>query len=219
MPTDLNQIVWLKGLPEGLDFTVTAVTPFIPDKSGWRAGFTHFKHGHITANERDGSPWDYLTVPFKVSPSEDDGLLGHFKMAPNNGVYCTGPGGRIDVTFTIEGTTTIDGTAHTIPKTTGYISVSSSDWGGLGRPDYSNVTYSVAGSPPVNLSVQVKPNIGVDPDDAYIVGAVGKDDSNFALNATTHSDTLKTVLSDAIRGILFVNEKLAGWASGKILPS
>ncbi|OTB03218.1 hypothetical protein M426DRAFT_181161 [Hypoxylon sp. CI-4A] len=215
MPGDLNQNVYLKGLPEGLDFTVTAITPSVPDTSGWSAGYRHVDHGEITVNEK--GTWDYLHLPFKLLPNDRDGLLGRFKLRSNSGLYSTGQGGKIDVTFTIEGTTTIEGKSHTVPKKTGYISVSSSDWCGLARPDISNVTYSVAGVAPVNLSVTVEPNVGLDPDDAYIVAAVDKDKDNFGLNATTCSDTLKTVLSYAIRGILWGHERLAGWALFEIV--
>jgi hypothetical protein len=157
--------------------------------------------------------YDYLKLPFILRPSDRDGLLGNFKLRPNGGFWCTaGPGGKVDVTYTIEGTTTVAGKTFTIPKTTGYISVSSSDWSHFERPDVSNVTYSVAGVTPVNLSVTVEPNIGLDPDDAYICGGIDKDKSEFGLNATSDSDTLKTVLSYAIQGILFMNERLAGWA-------
>ena len=143
--------------------------------------------------------------------------MGHFKLRPNSGLYCTGPGGKVDLTFTIEGTTTIEGQSFTIPKKTGHISVSSSDWCRLERPDISNVTYSVDGLAPVNLSVTIHPNIGLDPDDVYVVGGVDKNEGGLGLNATTDSDTLKTVLRYIIEGILFTNEKLAGWAMGKIV--
>ncbi|KAI1457896.1 hypothetical protein F4805DRAFT_457339 [Annulohypoxylon moriforme] len=215
MPGDLNQAVYLKGLPDGLDFTVTAITPSIPDDSGWSAGYTHVDHGSITVNEK--GTWDYLHLPFKLLPSDRDGLLGHFKLRANSGLWCTGPGGKVDVTFTIKGTTTVAGKSYTIPEKTGYISVSSSDWCGTARPDISNVTYSVAGVAPVNLSVTVHPNIGLDPDDAYIVSGIDKEKNDFGLNATTHTDTLKTVLSYAIEGILWGNERLAGWSIFEIV--
>jgi hypothetical protein len=70
----------------------------------------------------------------------------------------------------------------------------------------------VDGVVPGNLSVTVHPNIGLDPDDAYVVGGIGKEEKEFGLNATTDSDTLKTVLSYIIEGILFSNERLAGWS-------
>jgi hypothetical protein len=50
MPGDLNQAVYLKGLPDGIDFTVTAITPSIPDTTGWSAGYDHVDHGSITVN-------------------------------------------------------------------------------------------------------------------------------------------------------------------------
>jgi hypothetical protein len=161
--------------------------------------------------------WDYLALPFKLAPGDRDGLLGHFKLRPNSGLYCTGPGGKVDITFTIEGTTTIEGQSFTVAKKTGYISVSSSDWCGLERPDISNVTYSVAGVAPINLSVTVHPNIGLDPDDACVVGGIDTNQKEFGFNATTDSDTLKTVLGYLIEGILWGNESLAGWARSALL--
>ena len=156
--------------------------------------------------------FDYTSLPFTLTPSDRDGLLGHFKLRPNSGLYCTGTGGKVDVTFTIGGTTTVADKTYNIPTTTGYISVSSSDWKGFERPDVSNVTYSVAGVVPVNLSITVYPDIGIDPADAYVCGAIDTTNNDFGLNATTDTDTLNTLLSDAIQGILFINVKLAGWA-------
>ncbi|KAK3986110.1 hypothetical protein QBC44DRAFT_144044 [Cladorrhinum sp. PSN332] len=190
--------------------------PSVPNKSGWSAGYTHVDHGSITVN--DSGTHNYLRLPFKLRPGDRDGLLGHFKLRPNSGLYCTGTGGKVVVTFTIEGTTTVAGKRFTIRKKTGYISVSSSDWKGLERPDVSNVTYSVDGIAPVNLSVTVQANIGLDPPDSYLVGGVEKDKSEFGLNATTHSDILRTVLSYAIQGILWANQKLGGWSTSQISP-
>ncbi|KAK4202384.1 hypothetical protein QBC40DRAFT_321973 [Triangularia verruculosa] len=125
--------------------------------------------------------------------------LGNFKLHGNSAFWSTGPGGKVDITFTIEGTTTVDGQSFTVPKTTGYISVSSSNWCKWARPDYSKVTYSVDGTAPSN-----------------ILGCVDKDKKLFGLNATTHSDAINDVLGYMIRGIFAAHGELTGWATKKI---
>lgn len=49
MPSDLNQTLYLKGLPDGLTFTIVEIKPTIPNGSGWLAGFRHPDAGSITA--------------------------------------------------------------------------------------------------------------------------------------------------------------------------
>lgn len=46
MPADFNQAMYLKELPDSLDFTITAITPSIPSTSGWSAEYKHVDHGH-----------------------------------------------------------------------------------------------------------------------------------------------------------------------------
>lgn len=47
MPGDLNQSVHLGVLPEGLNFTITAIEPSIPG-DGWTAVFSHPDFGEIS---------------------------------------------------------------------------------------------------------------------------------------------------------------------------
>lgn len=71
----------------------------------------------------------------------------------------------------------------------------------------------------VNLSVTVRGNIGLNPDNAYLCSGIDKGKNNFELNATTHSGILNTVLTYTIQGILFGNERLAGWTLFEIVFS
>ena len=66
MPADLNQAVYLKGLPDGIDFTVTAITPSIPDTSGWSAEYNHVDHGSITLNSGVCLYFLQLSIPFNL---------------------------------------------------------------------------------------------------------------------------------------------------------
>lgn len=134
----------------------------------------------------------------------------------NSGLYSTGQGGKVDVTFHVEGTATVDGTEVKV-DTTGYISVSSSEWKGLERPDYSNITYYWPQNPPVNLSISVPSSIAGMPDDGYFVFGASPTEKQVGMNLTTYKDIADTALDYAIKGIFWVNEKLAGWAFGKII--
>jgi hypothetical protein len=58
------------------------------------------------------------------------------------------------------------------------------------------------------------------PDDTYFVFCANLKDEHtgqIGVNTTTHKDVLDTVTDNAIRGLLYINEKLAGWAL-KLIP-
>lgn len=155
--------------------------------------------------------FNYISFPFTINLARLDGLIGNIKLRPDGGVWSSGQGGKVDVTFRLHGTTVAAGETIEVDDV-GYISISSSEWKGLERPDYSNVTYYWPGGSPVNLSIEVPPTIAGMPDDAFFVFAACPEKREVGMNLTTHKDILAQVLDYAIRGILWINGKLVGWA-------
>lgn len=162
--------------------------------------------------------YNYTRLPFVVSPSSRNGLIGWFKLTGNSGLYSTGVGGKLDITFVVSGTASVGGRSFSVDNTTGYISVSASEWKGLQRPDFTNITYYWPGAPPVNLSLSVPGSIVGAPADAYMMFGVDANSGTFGMNATQFRDVADQALNYAIQGILWVNEKMAGWAIKTILP-
>ena len=147
------------------------------------------------------------------------GKIGVTKLTGRNGVWSTGYGGKVDITFHLEGTTKINDEPVHI-NGDGYISVSASEWKGLERPDVSNVTYywPNSGEPPCNAALTVPSSIAGMPDDIFFVHAANADKKELGMTSTTHEDVLNTVLDKAIQGIFWVNEKLFSWAIGPFKP-
>jgi hypothetical protein len=132
-----------------------------------------------------------------------------------SGAYSSGVGGKVDITFRLKGWATVNNVPVDIDEK-GYISISASKWTGLERPNYSNVTYFWGDTAPVNLSISVPSSISSQPDDAFFIFGANAENKQIGVNTTTHKDIIATALDYAIRGIFWANEKLAGWAIGKI---
>ncbi|RDX48519.1 hypothetical protein OH76DRAFT_1404796 [Lentinus brumalis] len=211
MPGDLNQVLYLGGLLDGLKFTVTDVKPSVPNRSGWGANFTNPHAGSISSNA-GGDP-DYLSRGFEVKSGEK---IGTTKLTGKSGLFSTGQGGLVTIKFHLEGKTTVDGKEVHV-NDNGYIVVSSSDWKGLERPDMSNVTYYWADAPPRNAALRVPPSIAGMPADILFVMAAKPEDAGkeLGMTSTTHKDAVDTALDYAIRGIFWVDGKLFSWATSR----
>lgn len=221
MPSDLNQKLYLGVLPDGLKFTIKSITPTVPNRDGWLASFSNPDAGSISS----GPNGDFSTIryPIEISTAERGGFIGETKLTGDSGLYSTGPGGKIDFKFHIEGSTVVNGESIEVSGD-GFFSVSSSDWKQFERPDVSNITYYWPGENdvPVNVSLTVPATIAGMPEDIYFVYAAnpGKEEEKkkIGMSSTTDKDVLQTIADYAIKGILWVNEKLYGWAIKVLNP-
>ncbi|KAF5372846.1 hypothetical protein D9758_001530 [Tetrapyrgos nigripes] len=217
MPSDLNQKLFLGKLPEGLKFTITEVTPWAEGGGTFgQWGAVFYTANGVSLSNYGGKVYGHLDLPLEVDVSKDVVKLGGTKLVAQNGVYVSGQGGKIDIKYHIEGTTMVDGESIEICGD-GFISVSASDWGGFARPDYSNVTYTWAGEPPVNASLGVPSTIAGMPDDIYIVFAINPKENKLGVTTTTHRDLVSTIIDYALKGVFWANSKLFGWAIGKFM--
>lgn len=148
---------------------------------------------------------DYFTCPIEI---QKEGKLGTIKLTGSSGTFSSeGPGGKVDITFQVEGTTVVNEKSIAV-NNAGYISVSSTAWGTLGRPDYAVVVYSlVGGGPPVACPIQVPATIGIHPSDALGVFVVTPQEVGVAF--TDVQNVVDQILHSAAQGSFYQG---AGWA-------
>lgn len=126
----------------------------------------------------------------------------------------TGAGPEIYLRFQLQGTATIDGGTIDLSSMHGFITISTTDWGYLERPDYSNVTYQLADQSPRNLGVEVLSMQS--PKDASLIVGVNAKEKKVGVNASVDEDVVKDLIGWALKGIFKAHEKAAGWVIGAI---
>ena len=114
----------------------------------------------------------------------------------------------------MSGTTTVDGQSMDLSGTKGFITVGSTDWGKLARPDYCNVTYQIMDHSPLNFSNAI-PSLQSPTDVNFVLGANPKE-HQVAINASTDTDVTKVLIGYALQGIFKAHEKAIGWVIGAV---
>ena len=157
-------------------------------------------------------------MPFDVSPLVRDGKLGVVKLVCWSLIAGGGSlGPKAEIYYRLHGTINAQGQSIAVDRD-GFISVSTTEWGKVERPNYCNVTYMLAGSNPVNLSGEVPATIAQHPEDVQLLFAVNAESKAVGLNVTAAPKTvMDELIGYGIRGIFWANQKAAGWATGKLI--
>ncbi|KAL1939927.1 hypothetical protein VTO73DRAFT_9627 [Trametes versicolor] len=215
MPTGLTSKIYLAGVPPGLTFEITSIKPVAPnDGYDWKASFRRGA-GEADVSCIGQTVYDDWPMPFKVSPSDRDGLIGEAHFEGHNGLWSSGPGAMVTIDFRLYGTTTVNGVSVDVNED-GVIPISTTDWGGFTRPDYVNVTYSWRRrtADPVNVALSVPATLVGMPDDLYFVPGVSTQEEKVGLATTTDRAIALTAVDYALKGIFWIHEKLFSWALG-----
>ncbi|TBU24727.1 hypothetical protein BD311DRAFT_741646 [Dichomitus squalens] len=117
------------------------------------------------------------------------------------------PSAAFDIKADDEGTTR----AVSSQDQFGRIIVGTTKWGLVQRPDYAVTYYQWSDTTPISLSSAIPATIIGMPDPAHVVVGFDADKREIGINATTSTDVANTMASYAMRGILWANEKAAGW--------
>ncbi|KAF3314996.1 hypothetical protein TWF173_004212 [Orbilia oligospora] len=199
----LNQNLYLSQLPEGLRFTVTAVTPSVPDSSGWGAKFQNsfVSPNPIYHNHNQDRP------SFEVSVSKNGGSIGVATLDGNHGIFNGRHGGKVEISFRVEGTTEMGGRPVRFDRK-GFITVSSSDWHWFSRPDYSNISFCLDDDAPANVSLSVPATISGMPDHAYFGIRVGPGTDQMGIACSSSKELVDKILDHMISGIFAVHGKI-----------
>ncbi|CAG8519623.1 12323_t:CDS:2 [Ambispora gerdemannii] len=202
----VHQTILVKYIPDGLNLTVYDVNPIVPgDELPW-----YYRIEFVNGSKK-------TSLPFDVSTTTRNGTLGIVSLSSESafsyGSYGSfGP--KVEIFYRLHGTTKVQNQSFDVDQK-GYICVSTTEWG-IGRPDYCNVTYQIAGGNPVNLSGRVPSTIATNPKDIQLVFAVNAKDKEIGMNVTVADKSfLDKLIESAIGGVFWGNEKAFGWAIGK----
>ncbi|KAE8440345.1 hypothetical protein EG329_008454 [Mollisiaceae sp. DMI_Dod_QoI] len=234
MPTDLNQILYLGGLPKGMKFYLESVRPWIPEgNTAWSARFSSTKGSawinktvyrnpsnvSKTFPENKQGKGDNFKYPVEISTSDNQGKIGEVKLVGYNGIWAKGKGGVVHFNFRIEGTTIIDGKAVSIYEK-GHFTVSSTDWKGLERPDWSIISYNW---PPLTqfpeigtATVAVPGTMAGMPADLYFL--FGAKSGSVGMNCTTEREAVSMLMDLILQGIFESHKAMFKWVFGKLVP-
>ncbi|HEU0013437.1 MAG TPA: hypothetical protein VFQ45_07120 [Longimicrobium sp.] len=183
----VTQQLYLTGLPDGGVFTVTSVTA--PQDSDW---YTYFSR----------------TAPFTVTGTQQQpGYIGE-SVIQTQGVFGGGTPPYVTLAYSLQ----VPVNGQTVTKT-GYLSVNTTAFGEIERPDYSLLTFNIEGQPPQNVSQEI-PDLQ-DPDPIYVGFAVSS--SQVLIAASTENLLSSKVLEDLIDGVIDVNEELVKWVIEALL--
>ena len=149
----------------------------------------------------------------EITKDHRDGYIGTAYLSSQS-IFDTGPGPEIYLTFKLSGTITVNNKTVDLSDTEGKITISTTDWSTIARPDYCNVTYQIQQQSPRNLANSV-PN-GQSPPDVAFVFAANADESKVGANAAVDKDVTKTLIEYALKGIFWGHEKAVGWVIGAI---
>jgi hypothetical protein len=152
-------------------------------------------------------------LPVEVTKHSRDGWLGTSRLSSLS-VSDTGAGPEIYLRFQLQGSTSVGGQPVDLSSTRGFITVSSTEWGWLARPDYCNVTYQVQDAQPRNQPVEVP--VGQSPKDVSLVMAASPSEGKVGINASVDPDAVKDMIGYALQGIFKAHEKAAGWVIGAL---
>ncbi|KAG8858560.1 hypothetical protein FRB96_005232 [Tulasnella sp. 330] len=212
----VNQHLWIGGVPKGVTMTVTDIQLHKPSGGGQRwptfSGDGELKSVSLYPNTKEEDRKHMF--PAVVGPAADPVKLGVVGLTTQS-ITDSGEGPRVEISFKLEGTATVDGKGTTAVNHTGFITVSSSNWPYLGRPDFCNITYQLVDTAPLNLPNQI-PTL-VTPDGAILVFGIDPSVGKLGMNASVDSDAIKSIIELALKGIFLVHEKAIGWVFGKVL--
>lgn len=95
---------------------------------------------------------------------------------------------------------------------TGRLTVSTTDWGWIERPDYVNVAYQIQNSNIQSIAIEVQS--GQSPKDVSLAFAI--DGEKIGLAASIDPNLTKDLINIALLGISWAHEKALSWAWGAI---
>lgn len=203
--------LYIKKMPDNMRFTVTEVKGFNPPNNG------EWYYHHVSSSDTKPKESSLLTrrlkscpaTPFTVDLNKREGFIGEFWLSPNS-IWQSGQGPKFEVRFTIEGTSPSGVTS----SRNGWLTISTSEWGRVGRPDNGLITFVFDGSAADNLlfSTPVLTYL----DDCNVVVEWLKDQSAVGMTITSDKTMVKQLCEYAIGGILTAHEKAAGWVVGKV---
>ncbi|KAF5334131.1 hypothetical protein D9758_018619 [Tetrapyrgos nigripes] len=208
-PGAVAQDIYIRGVPPGVKMFITDVTFKIPGDDWWPllSGLT--KSFSISRNTTDDEK--KRNFPVEVLPDYRGGYIGQAYLSSKS-IFDTGSGPEIYIHFKLEGVATVEGQTTEV-NTTGFITVSTSDWGAT-RPDYCNTSYYLQNLPPRNLSNEV-PALQSPKDVSFVIGVDPKA-KQVGINASVDENVVKDLIGYALKGIFMAHEKAAGWVIGAI---
>lgn len=180
----ISQMLYLTNLPAGAEFTVTSVAT--PQNSTF---YTYFNR----------------TAPFEVNGTQaQPGLIGE-SVIMTQGVTDSGTPPPVTLYYNLQ----VPANGQTVTQS-GYLILSTTDFGTIQRPDYSLLTLSLENEKPQTVSQRVP--LGMAPDPIYIGFAVS---NNHVILAASPQNMLSTqVLEGLIQGVSTLHQKMIGWVIG-----
>ncbi|KAJ1544838.1 hypothetical protein HK405_008365 [Cladochytrium tenue] len=149
----------------------------------------------------------------EVSADYRDGYMGTAYLSSQS-LSDSGPGPEIYLKFALVGTYSVGGKTIDFSSTKGAITISTTDWGKWERPDYCNVSFSVQGGQPRNVSSKLE--VKVDPKYISFVFSASPEDGTVEIHASQDEDFIKNLIIFALKGIKMVHETAISRVAGKI---
>ena len=148
-------------------------------------------------------------LPLTVDVNKNEGKIGEFWLACES-TFQSGPGPKFEVKFLIEGTAP-NGVSS---SRSGWLTISTDDWGTLGRPDRGIIAFVFDGSAAEVLDFPTPTLTYLD--DCNIVVQWLEKENAVGMSITSDKTFVKQMAEYAIGGIFKAHEKAASWAVGKV---
>ncbi|KAF2130137.1 hypothetical protein P153DRAFT_431179 [Dothidotthia symphoricarpi CBS 119687] len=208
-PGNITQALYARGLPPGVKLVVTDVTFTVPGSDWWPG----FQGPHKSLYKNTSEADKQSMFPMEATSYVHNGYIGSAYLSSQS-LFDTGHGPEIYIKYSLSGSTTVNGQTVDLSHVTGQITVSTTDWSLVSRPDYCNVTYQVQNQQVHNLSNAVQ--AGQSPKDVSFVFGVNPLEKQVGVNVAVDEDVTKDLIDYALKGIFKAHEKAVGWVVGAI---
>jgi hypothetical protein len=148
-------------------------------------------------------------TPFTVDLAKNDGKVGEFWLACDS-AFQSGQGPKFEIKFIVEGTAPTGVSS----SRSGWLTISTTEWGTLGRPDNGLIAFVFDGSAANTLSFPT-PTLTYLDDCNIVVQWIDKEKA-VGMSITSDKTFTKQLCEYAIGGIFKAHEKAASWAIGKV---
>ncbi|KAI5848876.1 hypothetical protein BZA05DRAFT_475196 [Tricharina praecox] len=177
-------------IPEGMTFTVTGVKPVVP-AGDWYAYTNLAKFPHV------------------VDTSGPNPLIGGFSLS-TTGITQHGSGPYFEVSFTVSGKSP-NGVES---SRDGHLTISTSDWGFIERPDQGIITFGFDGSA-AHTHMFDTPTLRY-LNDVHLLVEYFPSETAVGMTVTSDATMISKICDVALGGIFLAHEKAASWAVGKV---